>query len=71
VQGFKGFWEELAGYEPTLPYRVLGLPLGDEFSPKEGVAYQEFQRGTLKWSRDEPPPWHIHLAFQDEFSEDI
>jgi hypothetical protein len=66
VQGFKGFWEELAGYEPTLPYRVLGLPTEDEWSPEPGIAYQRFERGVLAWKQHEPAPWHIHLKRRDE-----
>ena len=61
VQGFKGFWQELANYEPTLPYRVLGLPLENEHSPGPGRALQRFERGWLKWDEQEPPPYHIHL----------
>lgn len=69
VLGFKGFWEELAGYEPTLPYRVLGLPLGNEKTVITGGltrAYQEFERGWLKWVPEESAPWHIHLALKED-----
>jgi N-acetylmuramoyl-L-alanine amidase len=66
VLGFKSFWRELEGYERTLPYRVLGLPLANEVGAGDGVSFQEFERGWLKWSRDEPEPFHIHLAFKDD-----
>jgi hypothetical protein len=71
VRGFKGFWEELSGYERSLPFRVLGYPTSDEWGVPglpEGqrVSYQRFQRGILKWSEVEPPPYHIHLALLDE-----
>jgi hypothetical protein len=69
VLGFRGFWEELARYEPTLPYRVLGKPVNPEWSDGQD-SYQRFERGWLAYKHNEPQPWHIHLSLMSEH-EDI
>lgn len=59
--GFLAFWRQLEQVDPTLPLRVLGWPLTEEFALGDAV-YQVFERGVLKWSRHENPPWDVHVA---------
>jgi hypothetical protein len=59
--GFLAFWRQLERVDPTLPLRVLGWPLTQEFD-LDGAVYQVFERSVLKWVRTEPVPWDVHVA---------
>ncbi|MCS7257456.1 MAG: N-acetylmuramoyl-L-alanine amidase, partial [Thermomicrobium sp.] len=58
--GFLAFWRQLEQVEPTLPLRVLGWPLSEEFSVD--VTYQIFERAVLKYDPQEAEPWRVHVA---------
>ncbi|MCS7294136.1 MAG: N-acetylmuramoyl-L-alanine amidase [Dehalococcoidia bacterium] len=59
--GFLAFWRQLERVDPTLPLRVLGWPLTGEFALGTAT-YQVFERGVLKYARNEPAPWDVHVA---------
>lgn len=59
--GFLAFWRQLERADPTLPLRVLGWPLTNEFTVG-GATYQVFERGVLKYAKGEPSPWDVHVA---------
>ncbi|MCX2728571.1 N-acetylmuramoyl-L-alanine amidase (plasmid) [Thermomicrobium sp. 4228-Ro] len=59
--GFLAFWRQLERIDQTLPIRALGWPLTEEFDI-DGIVYQVFERGVLKWARGEPQPWDVHVA---------
>ena len=63
--GFLAFWRQLEQVDATLPLRVLGWPLTEEFE-LDGAVYQVFERSVLKWDREQPAPWDIHVALFDE-----
>lgn len=63
--GCLAFWRQLEQVDATLPLRVLGWPLTEEFE-LDGAVYQVFERSVLKWDREQPAPWDIHVAlFED------
>jgi hypothetical protein len=59
--GFLALWRQLEQADQTLPLRVLGWPLTEEFE-YEGNVYQVYERVVLKWAKTEPQPWDIHVA---------
>jgi hypothetical protein len=63
--GFLALWRQLEQVDTTIPLRVLGWPLTEEFD-LDGSVYQVFERAVLKWSHGEPAPWDVHVAlFED------
>ena len=69
--GFLAFWRQLERVEPTLPLRVLGWPLTEEFEAQlpgqpQQYTYQVFERGVLTWRGGEPAPWDVHLCHLPE-----
>lgn len=63
--GFLAFWRQLEHVDPTLPLRVLGWPLTEEFALGDAV-YQVFERAVLKYAPQEPEPWRVHVAPFDD-----
>lgn len=69
--GFLAFWRQLEQVEPTLPLRVLGWPLTEEFEAQlpgqpQAATYQVFERAVLKWASDQPAPWDVHCCQFEE-----
>ena len=69
--GFLTFWRTLEKEDPTLPLRVLGWPLTEEFEAQllgqpQKFTYQVFERGVLTWRSSEPAPWDVHLCHLPE-----
>lgn len=69
--GFLVFWRALEEVDPTLPLRVLGWPLTEEFEAQlpgqpQQYTYQVFERGVLTWRGGEPAPWDVHLCHLPE-----
>lgn len=63
--GFLAFWRQLESIDATLPLRVLGWPLTEEFAVGNGT-YQVFERAVLKYVAQEQEPWRVHLALLPE-----
>ncbi|MDW8006441.1 MAG: N-acetylmuramoyl-L-alanine amidase [Thermomicrobium sp.] len=63
--GFLSLWRRLENSDPTLPLRILGWPLSDEFG-YGAATYQVFERAVLKYAPSEPEPWRVHVAPLDE-----
>jgi len=59
--GFLALWRQLERADQSLPLRVLGWPLTEEFE-YEGHVYQVYERVVLKHAKSEPTPWDIHVA---------